>query len=392
MCALALARDAPGGEHLGQAVVRGTRDDVAALVAPPADAAVLAACEALLARAPCAVSVELGDAPSLARLAATVNCNAHGLGAMRAAGGTNSTDVAAGLFPFLSMLNHSCAPNAAFTAAAPGGVMAVRALAPVRRGEELTVSYLNLYESRDARRSAALATKGFTCACARCVQPLAESFDRRLQGAQCRCGDVFVAEQGAGGTDWACAACGKRDGGIGAAAASAAATALDEAMTVYRSRGHAAAEPLLQALLAQHGAVLSPHHVTLFDARTPLMNCARARGDAAAAITCACAALRLLRSALTFLCRHCGTVIESLQAALGPSSAAEASDFLACLGDLHAQRAEGAPAPLAKAQRAKAKDAYGRAAALRALFLGAEHPATVAMAERARGDGARRRA
>lgn len=307
VCALALARDAPGGEHLGQAVVRGTRDDVAALVAPPAEAAVLAACQALLARAPPAAAAELGDAPSLARLAATVNCNAHGLGAMRAADGTNSTDVAAGLFPFLSMLNHSCAPNAAFTAAAPGGVMAVRALAPVRRGEELTVSYLNLYESRDARRAAALATKGFTCACARCTQPLAESFDRRLQGAQCRCGDVFVAEP-AGGTDWACAACGKRDGGAGAAAASAAAAALDEAMTVYRSRGHAAAEPLLQALLALHGAVLSPHHVVLFDARTPLMNCARARGDAAAAITCACAAMRSLRSTLT-----CSFPLQALQ-------------------------------------------------------------------------------
>jgi hypothetical protein len=37
---------------------------------------------------------------------------------------------------------------------------------------------------------------------------------------------------------------------------------------------------------------LNVHHVTLFDARTPLMNCARARGVAAAAITCARAALR----------------------------------------------------------------------------------------------------
>jgi hypothetical protein len=35
---------------------------------------------------------------------------------------------------------------------------------------------------------------------------------------------------------------------------------------------------------------LNVHHVTLFDARTPLMNCARARGDAAAAITCVLAA------------------------------------------------------------------------------------------------------
>jgi hypothetical protein len=38
------------------------------------------------------------------------------------------------------------------------------------------------------------------------------------------------------------------------------------------------AEMSLQVLPAQHSV--------LFDARTPLMNCARARGDAAAAITC----------------------------------------------------------------------------------------------------------
>jgi len=290
VCALALARDddaGAGGAQLGGAVVvRGTRADVAALQAPPADGTVLAACRALLDRAPPAAAAALGgDAAALARLAAVVNCNSHGVGPLRSADGTNGADAAAGLFPFLSMLNHGCAPTAAFAAAAPGGVMGVRALAPIRRGEELTVSYLNLYEPRQARRAAALATKGFRCACARCEQPLPQSFDRRLQGAQCRCGDVFFAEDPAA-AEWACAACGKRDGGAGAAAAAAAAAALEAAMAVYRQRGHAAAEPMLQQLLTQYGAVLSPHHVALFDARTPLMNCARARGDIAAAITC----------------------------------------------------------------------------------------------------------
>ena len=85
-------------------------------------------------------------------------------------------------------------------------------------------------------------------------------------------------------------------------------------------------------------------------------------------------------------------MIDCLQAALGPSSSPEVSDFLACLGDLYGARADAAAgsAPLAKALRAKARDAYGRAAAARALFLGPEHPATVAMAERARGDARRR--
>ena len=86
-------------------------------------------------------------------------------------------------------------------------------------------------------------------------------------------------------------------------------------------------------------------------------------------------------------------MIESLQAALGAASSTEAADFLACLGDLYAARADaaGQSAPMAKALRAKARDAYARAAAARALCLGPEHPATVALAERARRDGSRGR-
>ena len=91
--------------------------------------------------------------------------------------------------------------------------------------------------------------------------------------------------------------------------------------------------------------------------------------------------------------RHCSAVFESLQAALGAAASTEVADFLACLGDLYAARADapGQSVPMSKALRGKARDAYARAAAARALCLGPEHPATVAMAERARGDGPRRR-
>jgi hypothetical protein len=84
-------------------------------------------------------------------------------------------------------------------------------------------------------------------------------------------------------------------------------------------------------------------------------------------------------------------VIASLEAALGPAAAAETANFYACLGDLFAQRAEGAAssAPLAKSLRVKSRDAFGRAAAARALCLGAEHPATQAVAARAKQQGGR---
>ena len=44
-------------------------------------------------------------------------------------------------------------------------------LRKVSRGEEITVSYIELYASRDERQAAVLAKKGFTCACTRCATP-----------------------------------------------------------------------------------------------------------------------------------------------------------------------------------------------------------------------------
>lgn len=44
------------------------------------------------------------SAEELQMLAMLVNTNAHGMGAQ----GLHNTDVALGIFPFVSMLNHSC--------------------------------------------------------------------------------------------------------------------------------------------------------------------------------------------------------------------------------------------------------------------------------------------
>jgi SET and MYND domain-containing protein len=225
VAALAVAQDAPAAAPGAEgAPIRGTIADVASLRAPgdAADGssppaapppAFVAACAALLRCAGAAGTARLGgrDAAALARLAAVVNGNAHGLGAHRHADGTSGADVAAGLFPFLSMFNHSCAPRAVFAAAAPGGVMGVRALRACAAGDELTVAYVNLYEPRAARRAATLATKGFACDCERCAAPLRDAFDARLQGAACRCGDVCVEEEGdadAAAHGWRCVGCG----------------------------------------------------------------------------------------------------------------------------------------------------------------------------------------
>ena len=135
-------------------------------------------------------------------LAAIINGNSHGCGVAN----DENIDLALGLFPALSMFNHSCLPNTCF--AAPGqlgpsqhtcaghtlpelgqrsGVhtagqeMQVRALRSIEPGEQLTVSYINLVEDRATRRDLLASSKHFHCACERCSEPLETGTDRFLE-------------------------------------------------------------------------------------------------------------------------------------------------------------------------------------------------------------------
>ena len=54
------------------------------------------------------------------------------------------------ILPQLSMLNHSCFPNCGYFGTVAGTV-AVRAVSPIKSGEELCVHYVDLYQTRQAR-------------------------------------------------------------------------------------------------------------------------------------------------------------------------------------------------------------------------------------------------
>jgi len=353
------------------AVVRASAADVATLQPAPVPPSVRAAAVATARALPELRPASGGDAGEwLASLAALLNGNAHGLGGDAAGGGA---DCAVGLFPYLSMFNHSCAPNAAFAAASPaaagggggGTVMAVRALREVPAGAELCVAYVDTLAPRSLRIAATMETKGFRCACERCSVPLAESSDRLLEGGACGCCPEVTlpppANSVAAGAarEWLCCGCGRGDGGAGAAAAAGAASALEAAMFAYRQPGgKAVAEPLLSDILSRFSPLLALHHASLFDCRTPLLNCARARRDLPAAAA------------------QCSAILTTLEKMGG--SEAERGRFWASLGEVLALRAAESGAQ-AKVWRAKAKDAFAKAAALRALCLGAEHPLTQAM-------------
>jgi len=117
----------------------------------------------------------------LARLSCLVATNAHGSGA----GNPASVDFGFGLFPALAAaFNHSCEPTANFCAA--GGHMRARALRDIKSGEQLTVSYVNLFEPRRTRAHQLMEAKHFVCRCPRCSVPLLKARDRFLDGVACR--------------------------------------------------------------------------------------------------------------------------------------------------------------------------------------------------------------
>ncbi|KAK0621876.1 hypothetical protein B0T17DRAFT_493603 [Bombardia bombarda] len=95
-----------------------------------------------------------------------------------------------GNFPEVSRFNHDCRPNVAFHIGADltHTTTAVRAVQP---GEELTISYLGMFEPRAMRQQRALQAWGFACTCSQCglgEGPAAKSDGRleeiaRIEGA-----------------------------------------------------------------------------------------------------------------------------------------------------------------------------------------------------------------
>ena len=112
----------------------------------------------------------------LARLVSNVHTNLYGI--VDQAG----LQYGSGLYPRAgSLFNHSCSPSCAVSFL--GRQWRLHALMPIRRGAEVTVSYVEVYAARAERRSAIEAKKGFACQCSRCKRPLPA--DAQLDGWRC---------------------------------------------------------------------------------------------------------------------------------------------------------------------------------------------------------------
>ena len=95
-----------------------------------------------------------------------IQCNAHRIVT------EDAHLVAVGLFPFTSMLNHSCEPNCAHDFVLRRNkppVLVMRAIVDIEVDEELCYSYTKLYQSTRQRNDQLQAAYGFKCDCPRCV-------------------------------------------------------------------------------------------------------------------------------------------------------------------------------------------------------------------------------
>ncbi|KAJ8324122.1 hypothetical protein O5D80_007328 [Batrachochytrium dendrobatidis] len=110
------------------------------------------------------INDSLKSKQEIIKLACRINSNSHGV---YDATGNKSGEIGVGMFPFVAMLNHSCAPNCAFVTS-QSGQMLVRTLTQVSPGTELCVGYIDLFTSRWERRGKLLTTKLFWCTCIRC--------------------------------------------------------------------------------------------------------------------------------------------------------------------------------------------------------------------------------
>jgi hypothetical protein len=71
-----------------------------------------------------------------------------------------------GVYPSAARINHSCAPNCHHSSDAHG-CLVVDTVRDIRKGEEVTIPYVDLRLPREKRR-AKLRELGFDCNCARC--------------------------------------------------------------------------------------------------------------------------------------------------------------------------------------------------------------------------------
>jgi SET and MYND domain-containing protein len=141
--------------------------------------------------------------PFLTGILSTLGANAIGITEP-----VELTDVGIALFDRISLLNHSCDPNAVVLF--DGAAAIVRALKPIAAGDEITISYVDRATDRFERQRQLASQYFFTCSCSRCTGPPRDDlFEIALRCSDSSCSGQ-VTRVSADSSDGVCLQCGSR--------------------------------------------------------------------------------------------------------------------------------------------------------------------------------------
>ncbi|KAI8896649.1 hypothetical protein BC833DRAFT_553544 [Globomyces pollinis-pini] len=130
--------------------------------------------------------VGLNSIEEIVKLACRINSNSH---AIHDPSGIVTQPIGVGMFPLVAMLNHSCSPNAVFVTG-KDGTMIVQSTKLIKEGEEICVSYTDIFAPRWERQGKLLTSKFFWCSCLRCMD---DSADKIIDGFKCsNCNDGYL--------------------------------------------------------------------------------------------------------------------------------------------------------------------------------------------------------
>lgn len=225
------------------------------------------------------------DVDNLIDMCCIINTNIYGME-------DGEQAVGIGMYVHLLLINHSCSPNTTFSVLPNSPKMYCRAMRDIKKGEEITLSYIDLYQPRLNRQKELLETKHFFCQCERCSEPMDESIDALVEGWFCtdtECRSTLVCTTVKTTTKkskrvqekkvWKCMSCSKevRDNIIQEHIENIA-DSLESADAYYRMGMVDRTKSILNQILEEYADPKKPYRMVpenhlLFNARLKLMNC-----------------------------------------------------------------------------------------------------------------------
>ena len=242
------------------------------------------------------------DPSVVMRMLATISCNALSVC------DAELTEHGIGVYPLLSMVNHSCVPNACVEFS--GKSCSLRALRPIAVGEQVYISYIDVFVPLETRQSQLKEGYYFPCSCPLCTDP---KLDLDRSGIACmrrfpgkddstsntistrdreerRCNGVlpdphpsiFVAVGSNDETNISSVSCSKCLGSVSGdkviGQVSEITSILNEADSVRVASDHTAAMEKLSSLYERVSDLTGPHHVSRIQLLSKLVSTATELG------------------------------------------------------------------------------------------------------------------